>query len=132
MKKNVLFLIMIVISFLNLNCSSDNENSGTSSKLQGKWYFNNPELAGEDGNNSFTFNSNNEVVYTYWQGENFSDYEVGNYSLTDDILTMKFSEDVELVFVQKIVFINDNKVEFVKIEGSNEQAYIGTYYRKID
>lgn len=42
---------------------------------------------------------------------------------------MIYPEGVELVFVQRIVFLSENKVQFVQVEGSNEEPYDGTYYK---
>lgn len=115
------------------NCSSDDnsssQNNETYQKLIGKWYFDNPST-NPTVNNSFTFVSNGHVTYSYWTGTgNNYDSETGNFSVNNDVLTMVFPETVTLTFVQKVMFINDNTVQFVAAEGSNEEPFEGTYYK---
>lgn len=95
----------------------------------GKWYFSDPEVNGYDYNNFFSFRSNSEVAYSYSVDEEVFDYEVGTFKIKGDILTMTFPEDVELVYVQKVVFLDENTVQFVQVEGSSEKPYDGTYYK---
>src|SRR5690606_26489857 len=100
MKKTILFLTLIISSLAIMSCDSDDNSSlnEIEQKLLGKWYF--EEQPTDIPNNSFTFNSNKSVRYTYWTGgsNNDFDYEDGSWSMSGDILTMKFpDDDVELV-----------------------------------
>lgn len=131
--KNLFALLLIFLCLGNFtSCSSDDGspiNSGNN--LIGKWYFEDPSIVGYSTNNSFTFSSDNIVIYSYWagKGENEFDREKGEFELKNNILTMKFSEGVELKFVQRLNFISNNKVEFKEVEGSSVDAYTGIYYR---
>ncbi|MBR9846272.1 MAG: hypothetical protein GYB35_09275 [Algicola sp.] len=122
------------MSFLIVACSSSDDSSDTNqidSQILGKWYFGNPLLVGLETNNSFTFNTNGEVVYSYWSGGDDFDFltETGTYSFNGDIMTMVFPEGVTLTFVQRVEFINDNIVEFIQTSNPNENAYEGDYFR---
>ncbi len=127
--KNI-FLVLIAISVLT-GCSSDDDNlSEIETQLLGKWLFENPNN-NPTINNSFTFTSNGSVTYSYWdggQGNNY-DSETGTFSFNGDVMTMIFSENVTLTFVQKVVFINGNVVEFQPTGVSGENAYEGDYFR---
>ena len=133
MKKTIYFFTVLLSLALFTNCSSDydspNQNNETYQKLIGKWYFEDPST-NPAMNNSFTFVSNGQVTYTYETLEgNGYDSETGTFSVNNDVLTMVFPETVTLIFVQKVVFIDDNTVQFVQAEGSNEEPYEGTYYK---
>lgn len=133
MKRTFLVLIAI-LSFTA--CSDDDENNNSLNELQtqllGKWYFGNPQIVGLETNNSFTFNSEGQVTYSYWSGGADFDFftEEGTYSFDGDIMTMVYPEDVVLTFVQKVVFINNNVVEFQDTGVSGENAYEGDYFRE--
>lgn len=134
MKQN--FLILIAI-FSLMACSSDDDNSSSSNNeiyqsLIGKWYFADPEEYGYSTNNSFTFTSNGNVTYSYWTGgqENDFDSETGTFSVDGDVLTMVYPETVTLTFIQKVVFVSDNEVEFQDTGVVGEEPYDGTYYRE--
>lgn len=129
--KKVLLVLIAISSFLA--CSSDDDNSNSSkieTKLLGKWFFENPNN-NPTVNNSFTFTSDGKVIYSYWDGGSGNSYdsETGTFSFDEDVMTMTFPEGVSLTFVQKVVFINDNVVEFEETGVSNENAYDGVYYR---
>ncbi|MCL6218582.1 hypothetical protein [Zunongwangia pacifica] len=129
MKKNFLALI----AFLSIvACSSDDDSvlSEIQSQLIGKWYFENPSTNPEH-NNSFTFTSNGTVTYTNWN-PNSESYisEDGSYSFDGDIMTMTFPEGVTLTFIQKVVFISENIVEFQETDISGSTAYVGDYFRE--
>lgn len=124
------FLVLIAIFALTACSSDDDSTSGIESQLLGKWLFENPNN-NPTVNNSFTFNSNGSVTYSYWdggQGNNY-DSETGTFSFQEDVMTMIFSENVTLTFAQKVVFINDNVVEFEPTGVSGENAYEGDYFR---
>jgi len=130
--KNI-FLTLIAI-FVFTACSSDDDNDNNSSEVEsqilGKWLFENPTL-NPSHNNSFTFTTEGHVTYSYWdggQGNNY-DSETGTFSFNGDIMTMIFPEGVSLTFVQKVVYINDNVVEFQSTGVSGENAYEGDYFR---
>jgi len=133
MRKPIYFLLTLLISF-TFSCSSNDDSTDlneTGQNLIGQWHFSDPEIHGYEANNSFTFTSNGEVTYSYWVGgqENEYDSETGSFTIEGDILTMIYPEDVVLTFVQRVVFIDDNTVQFVQVEGSNEEPYDGEYYR---
>jgi hypothetical protein len=130
--KNI-FLALIAI-FVFTACSSDDDNDNNSSEVEsqilGKWLFENPNT-NPSFNNSFTFSSDGHVTYSYWdggQGNNY-DSETGTFSFSGEIMTMIFPEGVSLTFVQKVVYINDNVVEFQSTGVSGENAYEGDYFR---
>lgn len=133
MKKIIYFFTVLLSLALFTNCSSEddspNQNNETYQKLIGKWYFDDPST-NPTVNNSFTFVSNGHLTYSYWTGTG-SDYnsETGTFSVNNDVLTMVFPETVSLTFVQKVVFVNSNKVEFQPTDNSGEEAYEGTYYK---
>lgn len=134
MKRTIQFFMVLIFSAMTLSCSSDDDSSNNNEvyqKLIGKWYFQDPSVYGYSTNNSFTFTSNNRVTYSYWRGGSSTDFdsETGSFSVNGDILTMTFPEGVELVFVQKVIFINESKVQFVQAENSNEEPFDGTYYK---
>ncbi len=129
--KKVLLVLIAVLSFTACsNDSDDNNSSEIETKLLGKWLFENPNNT-PTVNNSFTFTSDGKVIYSYWDGGSGNNYdsETGPFSFNEDVMTMIFPEDVSLTFVQKVVFINDNVVEFEETGVSNENAYEGVYYR---
>ena len=133
--KKTIYLLLVVLTSLTLSCSSDDDSSGLNEigqKLVGQWYFEDPQVVGYDQLNSFIFKSNGEVTYRYWTGTQTNTFydEVGYFSLNGDILTMTYPEDVVYVFVQKVIFLNDNIVEFVEVEGFEDEAYDGVYYRE--
>lgn len=131
-----IYFSLLALTLLTLNnCRRDDENSESGSikqKLIGKWYFSNPNTYGYDYNNSFTFSSDNKVEYKYWagtgSGNNFES-EIGSYTINDDKLKMTFSKTATLTYVQKVNFISDKKVEFLKTENQNEQSYNGIYFK---
>ena len=132
--KSILKLTLILLSFLVVACSSSDDSSDANqidSQIIGKWYFGNPLIVGLETNNSFTFNANGEVVYSYWSGGADFDFltETGTYSFNGDIMTMIFPEGVTLTFVQRVEFITDNIVEFIQTSNPNENAYEGDYFR---
>lgn len=128
------FLILIAI-FSLVACSSDDDNSSNnneiSQNLLGKWYFEDP-TTNPTYNNSFTFTADGNVVYSYWDGTpgNNYDSETGTFSVEGDILTMVYPETVVLTFIQKVVFISENEVEFQDTGVAGEEAYEGTYYKE--
>lgn len=129
--KNIFLTLIAILSLVA--CSSDDDSNNSSeieTQLLGKWLFDNPNT-NPSFNNSFTFSSNGQVIYSYWdggQGNNY-DSETGTYSFSGDIMTMTFPEGVSLTFVQKVVFINENVVEFLDTGISGENAYDGDYFR---
>ncbi len=132
--KSFFNLSILLLSIVILGCSSSDDGNDTNqidSQLLGQWYFGNPLLVGLETNNSFTFNANGEVIYSYWSGGADFDFltETGTYSFEGDIMTMIFPEDVTLTFVQKVVFINDDVVEFQSTGVAGENAYEGDYFR---
>lgn len=135
MKRILLFCIMLMSSALLFNCSNDDDSSienTSTQKLIGKWYFEDPKVVGYTTNNSFTFSKDKTVVYSYWSGgkANEFDSEKGTYELKGYVLTMIFPKGVSLTYVQKVTYINDKKIEFTSTGNSNEQAYVGTYYKE--
>lgn len=134
MKKTFYFFAVLLSLALFTNCSNDDnsssQNNVTYQKLIGKWYFDDPST-NPSVNNSFTFTSNGYVTYSYWTGTGSEyDSETGTFSVTDDVMTMTFPETVSLVFVQKVVFINNNEVEFQPTGNSTEEAYEGDYFKQ--
>ena len=130
--KNTFLALIAILSFVA--CSSDDDNDNNSSELEtqllGKWLFENPNN-NPTVNNSFTFTSNGNVTYSYWDGGQETNYdsETGTFSFNGDVMTMIFPENVVLTFVQKVVYINDNVVEFQPTGVSGENAYEGDYFR---
>ncbi|WP_179374404.1 hypothetical protein [Winogradskyella wichelsiae] len=131
--KNIFLTLIAILSLVA--CSSDDDSSSNSSELEtqllGKWLFENPNN-NPTINNSFTFSSSGNVTYSYWdggQGNNY-DSETGVFSFSGDIMTMTFPEDVSLTFVQKVIFINENVVEFQETGVTGENAYDGDYFRE--
>ena len=129
MKNTFLALIAIL---LFTACSSDDENSLSEleTQLLGEWLFEDPNT-NPSTNNSFTFTSDGNVTYSYWDGGQGNNYgsETGTFSFNEDVMTMIFPEGVSLTFVQKVVYINDNVVEFQSTGVSGENAYEGDYFR---
>lgn len=131
--KNIFLTLIAILSLVA--CSSDDDNDNNSSEVEsqilGKWLFENPTL-NPSHNNSFTFTTEGNVTYSYWdggQGDNY-DSETGTYSFNGDIMTMTFPENVTLTFIQKVVYINDNVVEFQETGIAGENAYEGDYFRE--
>lgn len=131
--KNI-FLVLIAILSL-VGCSSDdsevnNNLNHIEAQLLGKWFFTNPN-SNPIRNHSFTFNTQGNVTYSYWDGNpgNNYDSEIGTFSFNGDIMTMIFPENVTLTYVQQVVFINDNVVAFESTGVLGENAYEGDYYR---
>lgn len=126
------FLTLIAI-FSLVACTSDDDNSSdneTFDSLIGQWFFEDP-ATNPTINNSFTFNSDGSVIYSYWDGTpgNNYDSETGSFSVDADILTMTFPENVTLTYVQRVNFINANIVEFLSTGVSGEEPYDGDYFR---
>ena len=135
MNKIVSLIFLLLLSLFVFSCT-DNDDDITSNneiveKLKGKWYFEDPKEFGTAYNNSFTFDSNNKVIYSYWVGssENNFDSEIGKYEVKGDVLTMNFDEGVSLKYVQKVKFISSTKVEFSQVPNSTEQPYKGIFYK---
>lgn len=133
MKKTFYFFVTLFSLVFFTNCSSDDnsssQNNETYQKLIGKWFFDDPSI-NPTINNSFTFTSNGRVTYSYWTGTgNEYDSETGSFSVNEDVMTMTFPETVSLEFIQKVVFINDNNVEFQPTGVSGQEAYEGDYFR---
>lgn len=135
MKKSILLLVILSISLFTVSCSNDDNSDSNSNQIYqdliGKWYFENPST-NPTYNNSFTFSSNGNVTYSYWDGNpgNNYDSETGTFSVDGDILTMEFPETVSLTFVQKVVFITADKIEFQSTGVAGEEAYEGDYFRE--
>jgi hypothetical protein len=128
--KNIFLALIAILSFTACSSDDDNNSSEIETQLLGKWLFENPNN-NPTINNSFTFTSNGNVTYSYWdggQGNNY-DSETGTFSFNGEVMTMIFPENVTLTFVQKVVFINDNVVEFEPTGVSGENAYEGDYFR---
>lgn len=128
-------MFVLLSTLFVLSCSSNDDdittNNEIAEKLKGKWYFEDPKEFGISYNNSFTFDSNNKVTYSYWVGgnENNFDSEIGKYEVKGDILTMNFDEGVSLKYVQKVTFITNTKVEFSQVPNSTAKPYKGIYYK---
>jgi hypothetical protein len=131
--KKTIYFLSITLLIITSSCSSDddspNSNNEIYQSLIGKWFFDDPSTNPID-NNSFTFTSEGNVTYSYWTSSGVEVVnETGTFSVDGEILTMVFPENVELTFIQKVVFINDNKVEFQPTGNSGEDAYEGDYFR---
>ncbi|MCO6147393.1 hypothetical protein [Flavobacterium sp. NRK1] len=129
--KKVILLLMLTTSLFTISCNNDdsttNNNNEVYQKLLGKWYHGEPS---PDYNSALTFNSNGTVKYTYWTGSgNNYDSETGTFSVEGDVMTMVFPETVTLIFVQKVVFVNADKVDFQSTGNPNEEAYEGFWFR---
>jgi|SRR5690625_3212581 len=129
MKKSILLSLLLAFSFLSFSsCSGDDDSSSsnpTSQKLIGKW--------GTISNNEtylrFKFRNDNKVeYYVYMQNEPELE-EVGSWSLNGNILKMIFSEGVELIFEQEVVYLDENTMQFIEIPGSEYEAWADTYIR---
>jgi len=136
MKTFLKLSLTLVLFVFATSCSSEDSNSSDLNEIEtqllGTWYFENPST-NPSNNNSFTFASQGKVTYSYWDGKSGDNYydETGTFSFNGDVMTMIFPEGVSLVFVQKVVFINDNVVEFEEKGVSNENAYDGVYYKMV-
>lgn len=132
MKTFLKLSLTLLLFVFATSCSSEDSNdlNEIETQLLGKWYFENPST-NPSNNNSFTFASQGKVTYSYWDGESGDNYydETGTFSFNGVVMTMIFPEGVSLVFVQKVVFINDNVVEFQPTAISGEDAYEGDYFR---
>jgi hypothetical protein len=134
MKSIFYSLILFLSAITTSGCSSD-DNSSTGNnevhqKLIGKWYFDDPST-NPSVNNSFTFTSNGNVTYTYWTGTGAEyESETGSFDVTNDIMTMAFAEAVSMQFVQKVVFISENEVEFQPTGVPGHEAYEGDYFKQ--
>jgi hypothetical protein len=135
MKLNIVLLFLVSVSLFTTGCSNDDNSSDNSNQiyqdLLGKWYFENP-TTNPTHNNSFTFKSNGNVTYSYWDGSpgNNYDSEIGTFSVSANVLTMVFPETVSLTFIQKVVFITPDKIEFQPTGVTGEEAYEGDYFRE--
>lgn len=135
MKQKILLLCFLSFSLFTISCSSDDNSDNNSNQIYqdliGKWYFENP-TTNPTHNNSFTFNSNGNVTYSYWDGTpgNNYDSETGTFSVDGNVLTMKFPETVLLTFIQKVVFITADKIEFQSTGVVGQEAYEGDYFRE--
>ncbi|MCB4807546.1 hypothetical protein LG651_04735 [Tamlana sp. 62-3] len=127
--KKIYLVLIAILSLVSCSTEDNTIENETHAKLIGKWYFDDPNIYPE-GNNSFTFSTNGVVTYTNWNPyvDAFED-EDGTYSFDGDIMTMTFPDGVSLTFVQKVVFINNNIVEFQETGVSGELAYEGDYFR---
>lgn len=132
--KNTFLVLIAIFAFTACSSDDDNDNENNSSEVEsqilGKWFFANP-TDNPPHNNSFTFTSDGNVTYSFWDGAsgNNFDSETGTFSFEGDIMTMIFAEGVSLTFVQKVVYINNNVVEFQSTGVSGENAYDGDYFR---
>ncbi|HIP33662.1 MAG TPA: hypothetical protein EYG89_02785 [Bacteroidia bacterium] len=130
--KKTIYFLSITLLIITSSCSSDDDSSNNNETYQnliGRWYFDNPNNNPID-NNSFTFTSEGNVTYSYWTSSGVEVVnEIGTFSVDDEIMTMIFSEGVTLTYVQKVIFINDNVVEFQPTGVSGENAYEGDYFR---
>lgn len=130
MKKTILLTVLFFSAIINFSCNSDDDTSSNlnenAQKLVGTW----GTFGGSEFYKKFTFRSDSKVeYYTYPNGEPILE-EVGDWSMDGDILTMVYPENVVLTFVQKVVFTNDNTVQFIEVSGSEHEAWEGTYYRQ--
>ncbi|GAA4237590.1 hypothetical protein GCM10022291_24750 [Postechiella marina] len=132
MKTILKLSLTVLLLTLTTSCSSDDNDINTNelqSQLLGKWLFENPNN-NPSVNNSFTFTSSGNVTYSYWTGSGTNyDSETGTFTFNGDIMTMVFPEGVTLTYVQKVLFTNDNVVEFQSTGVSGEDAYEGDYFR---
>ncbi|NDI98343.1 hypothetical protein GWA97_04575 [Flavobacterium sp. LaA7.5] len=134
MRKALYFFSILLTLVVFTNCSNDddssNNNNETYQKLIGKWYHDTPD---PEYNSALTFKNNGQVIYTYWTGNgNTYDNETGSFSVEGDVMTMVFPETVTLTFVQKVVFVNDDKADFQPTGNPNEEAYEGFWFRAED
>ncbi|KJD33977.1 hypothetical protein PK35_04370 [Tamlana nanhaiensis] len=131
MKTILKFSLTALLLILVASCStSDDSTNEIETQLLGKWLFENPNN-NPSVNNSFTFNPNGNVTYSYWTGSgNNYDTETGTFSFNGDIMTMDFPENVNLTYIQKVVFLGDNVVGFQPTGISGENAYEGDYFRE--
>lgn len=95
--KLVVLISITLITFASCSSSSDNDNS----KIEGSW--------------GIKYNSTINLKYTF-KGNKKVDYysnnrleETGTWKLKKDILTITFSEDVEIKFEYNIIFINEDQ-----------------------
>lgn len=132
MKSILKFSLLVLSIALVSSCSSDdsdNNQNEIQTQLLGKWLFENPNN-NPTVNNSFAFTTSGSVTYSYWTGSgNNYDNETGTYSFNGDVMTMDFPENVNLTYVQKVVFLGENVVEFQSTGVSGENAYEGDYFR---
>ncbi|MFM2213030.1 MAG: hypothetical protein RL427_293 [Bacteroidota bacterium] len=132
MKKIIHFCTAIILLSTVIQCSSSDggASSGLSQKIIGKWYF---QPIGSTPNNSFTFNANHTVRYSFWDGNGTNpytyDYEDGSWSMQDSKLTMTFPQTVSLTFVQNVLFSSNSVMQFVPTGNPSEEAYDGIYYK---
>lgn len=132
MRKFALYISFLFtsISFLT-SCSSD-DNSGSSlntneEKIIGIW---GPKNGDGSIQKQFVFKNNKKVeYYTYWDEQGELE-EVGNWSMNGDVLTMVYPETVELKYIQKVTFINDNEVTFTELTTTSDDAWEGTYFKQ--
>lgn len=132
MKKSILLFVLLISSFISFSCSGDDDSNSlneTAQKLIGTW--------GDYGLDEvfykkFTFRNDSKVEYYTYPNPNGEPIleEVGNWSMDGDILTMEFPETVLLIYVQKVVFSDDNTVQFIEVPESEHDAWEGTYYRE--
>ena len=135
MKKSIFVLIILSISLFTTSCSNDDSSDSNTNQIYqdliGKWYFENP-TTNPIHNNTFTFTSNGYVTYSYWDGFSGNNYdsETGTFSVEGNVLKMVFPETVTLTYIQKVVFITADKIEFQSTGVTGEEAYEGNYYRE--
>lgn len=136
MNKFTIYLSILCAFTLLTGCSTDDDSSSSqdiNQKIIGNWA---PEPLNAFSSDSlnyykrFTYRNDGKVEYYIYSVDN-EPYlaEVGNWVLDGDILTMNFPETVNLIFVQKVKFINDNLLNFSEVTDSDEDGYFGNYVR---
>lgn len=126
-----LSLTVLLLTLLASCSTSDDNTNEIEAQLLGKWFFENPLAFGLEINNSFTFSPDGTVTYSFWTGGADFDFdsEEGTYNFNDDIMTMVFPDNVALTFVQRVVFLGDNIIEFQNTGNQGENAWEGDYFR---
>lgn len=134
--KKFLGLVLVFTTLMTVfsSCSSDDEGSNSNSQIVGTWGTKWNSGTGIAVHPKFTFlNNGNVKYYTYPSGSQPELEEIGTWSMSGDILTMDFPETVDIKFKNKIIFTNENEIEFEEVNQSGYDTWgAETYYKTID
>ena len=120
----IIILALVIVTFTS--CSSDDDSGSNNneivSKLIGTWGVINPNDNLELVELSF-YDNGSVKYYTYFNYPNPELEEIGNWSVNGSILTMDFTETVLLRYVQNVIFIGDNELQFQRVENSEDDPW---------
>jgi hypothetical protein len=132
-QKFYFFAILSLILFTNYSFNNSSSTlSPLEQKLIGKWYFTDPSLVEGNPNNSFTFTSDKKVTYKYWNDKSHKyKTEKGTFTGKRDelIMTIALDDSMYIEYHQKVIFLNDERVQFVAPEEHSNFVFDGYFYK---